>query len=140
MERETGIEPATSSLGSWRSTAELLPLMTTARLEILRCAQDFASGLSLRSRPLNSSSWRSTAELLPLSWGTNLAYHHLPAVTTIAGHAVVGFRLARTVELALDRTAEGGCPYIRLIRPYRRAAVLHKDQRARELVLPFVLK
>ena len=26
MERETGIEPATSSLGSWHSTAELLPL------------------------------------------------------------------------------------------------------------------
>jgi hypothetical protein len=26
MERETGIEPVTSSLGSWRSTAELLPL------------------------------------------------------------------------------------------------------------------
>jgi hypothetical protein len=25
-ERETGIEPATSSLGSWHSTAELLPL------------------------------------------------------------------------------------------------------------------
>jgi hypothetical protein len=25
VERETGIEPATSSLGSWRSTAELLP-------------------------------------------------------------------------------------------------------------------
>ena len=30
MERETGIEPATSSLGSWRSTAELLPLTTVA--------------------------------------------------------------------------------------------------------------
>ncbi len=29
MERETGIEPATSSLGSWRSTAELLPLFAT---------------------------------------------------------------------------------------------------------------
>src|SRR6516164_577569 len=29
LERETGIEPATSSLGSWRSTAELLPLRTT---------------------------------------------------------------------------------------------------------------
>jgi hypothetical protein len=27
LERETGIEPATSSLGSWRSTAELLPLI-----------------------------------------------------------------------------------------------------------------
>ena len=26
VERETGIEPVTSSLGSWRSTAELLPL------------------------------------------------------------------------------------------------------------------
>ena len=29
MERETGIEPATSSLGSWHSTAELLPLDLT---------------------------------------------------------------------------------------------------------------
>jgi hypothetical protein len=27
LERETGIEPATSSLGSWHSTAELLPLV-----------------------------------------------------------------------------------------------------------------
>ena len=26
LKRETGIEPATSSLGSWHSTAELLPL------------------------------------------------------------------------------------------------------------------
>ncbi len=26
MERETGLEPVTSSLGSWHSTAELLPL------------------------------------------------------------------------------------------------------------------
>ncbi len=31
MERETGIEPATSSLGSWRSTAELLPLTNKAQ-------------------------------------------------------------------------------------------------------------
>ena len=30
VERETGIEPVTSSLGSWRSTAELLPLTTVA--------------------------------------------------------------------------------------------------------------
>jgi hypothetical protein len=29
LERETGIEPATSSLGSWHSTAELLPLIST---------------------------------------------------------------------------------------------------------------
>jgi hypothetical protein len=32
MERETGIEPATSSLGSWHSTAELLPLLTVRRI------------------------------------------------------------------------------------------------------------
>ena len=31
MERETGIEPATSSLGSWRSTAELLPLAVSTQ-------------------------------------------------------------------------------------------------------------
>jgi hypothetical protein len=34
MERETGIEPATSSLGSWRSTAELLPLTGTSRITV----------------------------------------------------------------------------------------------------------
>ena len=28
MERETGLEPATSSLGSWHSTTELLPLFS----------------------------------------------------------------------------------------------------------------
>jgi hypothetical protein len=33
MERETGIEPATSSLGSWRSTAELLPPTTAEGIE-----------------------------------------------------------------------------------------------------------
>jgi hypothetical protein len=34
MERETGIEPATSSLGSWRSTAELLPLSQKTKLSL----------------------------------------------------------------------------------------------------------
>ena len=29
MERATGVEPATSSLGSWHSTTELLPLSLT---------------------------------------------------------------------------------------------------------------
>jgi hypothetical protein len=28
LERETGIEPVTSSLGSWHSTTELLPLFS----------------------------------------------------------------------------------------------------------------
>ena len=40
MERETGIEPATSSLGSWRSTAELLPLATVTPL-VYQPAQAF---------------------------------------------------------------------------------------------------
>jgi hypothetical protein len=41
MERETGIEPATSSLGSWRSTAELLPLTSKApRLTLIRATQN----------------------------------------------------------------------------------------------------
>ena len=35
LERETGIEPATSSLGSWHSTAELLPLAESLRLDNL---------------------------------------------------------------------------------------------------------
>ena len=30
LERETGLEPATSSLGSWHSTTELLPHSLTA--------------------------------------------------------------------------------------------------------------
>ena len=35
MERETGIEPATSSLGSWHSTAELLPLAVAVTWTLL---------------------------------------------------------------------------------------------------------
>ncbi|SRR6266568_1897166 len=37
LERETGIEPATSSLGSWRSTAELLPLTDEQNLDYTYC-------------------------------------------------------------------------------------------------------
>ena len=32
LERETGLEPATSSLGSWHSTTELLPLKSRRNL------------------------------------------------------------------------------------------------------------
>jgi hypothetical protein len=37
LERETGIEPVTSSLGSWRSTAELLPLNPDEKQTGERC-------------------------------------------------------------------------------------------------------
>src|SRR5277367_2494598 len=50
MERETGIEPATSSLGSWRSTAELLPLerrtVNAARLPPARASHNLGNPLS----------------------------------------------------------------------------------------------
>src|SRR5258708_37686089 len=42
MERETGIEPATSSLGSWRSTAELLPLTGFRRTIVSEANQSLA--------------------------------------------------------------------------------------------------
>jgi hypothetical protein len=35
LERETGIEPATSSLGSWHSTTELLPPVIAVTAEIV---------------------------------------------------------------------------------------------------------
>ena len=44
MERETGIEPVASSLGSWRSTAELLPLEDT--LILAAVAKPATSGSS----------------------------------------------------------------------------------------------
>ena len=77
VERETGIEPATSSLGSWRSTAELLPPVVDFKLRSLalrgispagsRSAPHLRRGPRTHSRPLSGSSWRSTAELLPPS-------------------------------------------------------------------------
>src|SRR5438477_4800174 len=68
MERETGIEPVTSSLGSWRSTAELLPLIC----QVPRRARDFACGLI---RPQTGSTWE--AGVLPLKYSRSawLDYH-----------------------------------------------------------------
>ena len=39
VERETGVEPATSSLGSWHSTTELLPLRIIESIRVLRCTR-----------------------------------------------------------------------------------------------------
>ena len=46
MERETGIEPATSSLGSWHSTSELLP----------HALKDIAEGDALSTEKYNHAS------------------------------------------------------------------------------------
>jgi hypothetical protein len=49
MERETGIEPATSSLGSWRSTAELLPPGFN-HLTAISSGTDYRSWISICQR------------------------------------------------------------------------------------------
>src|ERR1700739_3213255 len=60
MERETGIEPATSSLGSWRSTTELLPLTWFNSWILARDSPSFSLG-----------GWRSTTELSPRGAGNS---------------------------------------------------------------------
>src|SRR5262249_31723876 len=50
MERETGLEPATSSLGSWHSTTELLPRSCVFRCLTVRQGFSRFRGLSIPSR------------------------------------------------------------------------------------------
>ena len=51
MERETGIEPATSSLGSWHSTAELLPLVVVPSFTLPNSSNDRTDNPNQRERP-----------------------------------------------------------------------------------------
>jgi hypothetical protein len=68
MERETGIEPATSSLGSWRSTAELLPL---------RRHDDFSAGKG--KVPVGSSQLKERAQNWVIAFeGRNMQKRMLP--------------------------------------------------------------
>ena len=68
MERETGIEPATSSLGSWRSTAELLPLKKNQQ-------QDNKNAGKRESREhLNESRFLQVAEVHVPSDITGMAF------------------------------------------------------------------
>src|SRR5262249_14336903 len=50
MERETGLEPATSSLGSWHSTTELLPRSCVFRYLTVRQGFSRFSDQSIPSR------------------------------------------------------------------------------------------
>ncbi len=50
MERETGFEPATSSLGSWHSTTELLPRSCVFRYLAVRQGVSRFRDLSIPSR------------------------------------------------------------------------------------------
>src|SRR6516225_6099343 len=58
MERETGLEPATSSLGSWHSTTELLPHLSETdiyhqSLPLCRSACSDDASPQCRSSPLS---------------------------------------------------------------------------------------
>ena len=74
MERETGIEPATSSLGSWRSTAELLPL--TNEILSLTAQVPRRPGISRAgsapAKRLNLESWRP---IVKVRWLSLRDYH-----------------------------------------------------------------
>ena len=56
MERETGIEPATSSLGSWHSTTELLPLVIAVTAEIVTLCFVLAEPATFPKSGLHTSS------------------------------------------------------------------------------------
>jgi hypothetical protein len=71
MERETGIEPATSSLGSWRSTAELLPLRPVNEVS-----------LSLQ-RDAHNQSWSSSSD--------EIGVNSRPRKNLWFGHVIQGF-------------------------------------------------
>ena len=61
LERETGIEPATSSLGSSRSTAELLPLVGGEPQDMRRAARRRAEGILSHERINANTSSRFAA-------------------------------------------------------------------------------
>jgi hypothetical protein len=73
MERETGIEPATSSLGSWHSTAELLPLSRPqspeqyhSRARAQTCSRAAGSSEQLySSRPTHRCHSRCSVRFVP---------------------------------------------------------------------------
>ena len=66
MERETGIEPATSSLGSWRSTAELLPLSRKTKLSLPPAASrlNFSGKLPYQSPHTPDNTWWPSSDSL----------------------------------------------------------------------------
>jgi hypothetical protein len=75
MERETGLEPATSSLGSWHSTTELLPLAFDPKTDTKPSLGTWASspfawrafGVLLRFSPYYSTAARGWGSpILPL--------------------------------------------------------------------------
>jgi hypothetical protein len=63
MERETGIEPATSSLGSWHSTAELLPLLNFSSSIPQKLSRLSRTGLTVLCGPSYNEIHNNTAEL-----------------------------------------------------------------------------
>jgi hypothetical protein len=70
MERETGLEPATSSLGSWHSTTELLPLNWHFKYSKINRLRARPKSPSLRIS-VSSNNYRLPYELIRYSTKTN---------------------------------------------------------------------
>src|SRR5271169_5394062 len=107
MERETGIEPVTSSLGSWRSTAELLPLADG--LSYLRLAGGCYWCLERRASPFRARSVPARAGT-PAPPSRHLGHRtdglEAPVVTWFTSSGTSG-RLVRTKYLPI-RTGSAG--------------------------------
>src|ERR1039458_2371609 len=92
LERETGLEPATSSLGSWHSTTELLPLnlhRPLASWSLFYAANGLAINRSVESHPTTFMGFcgpNAPGRLLPLAAQCRRA----PAVHSPALHSYVG--------------------------------------------------
>ena len=77
MERETGIEPATSSLGSWRSTAELLPLTGELWNVAIRRTAHTAMDAGGTIRTSNSLPWQTSVLIIATIDATKQCAQHL---------------------------------------------------------------
>ena len=67
MERETGVEPATSSLGSWHSTTELLPLRSLDQVSQNQVLTR-KGGTSLMQKPGSTSQESDANVFSSLEW------------------------------------------------------------------------
>ena len=117
MERETGFEPATSSLGSWHSTTELLPRSCVVRH--LAISQNF----STPSRYHNTAPTGTLAaalvaadpgsDILPSPWPTGAGLSQVDNQLNIGAHRYgfargEGGRIAPVLD-GIDRLRGEGC-------------------------------
>jgi hypothetical protein len=105
MERETGLEPATSSLGSWHSTTELLPLVDDPRTYLIQ--ELFPSEVAVYTvyrKPSGQIQKRTVRRLNLPSTGRSITQHQ---VVLDRLHLVVFIWYAARFASNLRTTARG---------------------------------